>query len=174
MSTIELTALRVQPGDVDLEDALFRVQDLEGLPIDDSTWEWMLGLARMSVGGDASTDVDQDRRWGSVKVSSGSTLVDVLWQGNAVNLYYDVGLEPGRAAGGPRLLATGTTQPRKHTAVPLVERSLLAGLDHVEAVSTCACCEKQAWSRFTKKRNGGSTPSAHRRSPRSTTGWAGT
>ncbi|MGZ4591250.1 MAG: hypothetical protein ACXV2I_10745 [Actinomycetes bacterium] len=94
MSTIELTALRVQPGDVDLEDALFRVQDLEGLPIDDSTWEWMLGLARMSVGGDASIDVDQDRRWGSVKVSSGSTLVDVLWQGNAVNLYYDVGLEP--------------------------------------------------------------------------------
>jgi hypothetical protein len=94
MPTIELTAVRVRPGDTDLQDALDRVQELEGLPVDDATWESMRALARTTVGGDASTALDENRTWGSVKAAAGPTLVDVLWQGNAVNIYFNVGLEP--------------------------------------------------------------------------------
>jgi hypothetical protein len=48
MPILELTAVRVQPGDFDLEKVLVRVQDLEGQPVDGATWASMVELARIA------------------------------------------------------------------------------------------------------------------------------
>lgn len=88
---LELTAVRVLSQDSDPAEALDRVQDLEGEPIDDTTWSAMVALARMSLGGDPEIHVEEDRRWGSAKVASGPFVVDVLWQGNAANIWYTTG-----------------------------------------------------------------------------------
>lgn len=93
MGTLELAAVRVEPSDSDLEDALSRVEDLEGQPMDEATWKSMIDLARTSVGG-SPDEVKEDRRWGSVKASFGATLVDVLLHGNLANIYFDVGHQP--------------------------------------------------------------------------------
>jgi hypothetical protein len=91
MTTLELTAVRVKPNDA-ATDALDRVQELEGEPIDDMTWHSMVALARMAVGGGPETQVEEDRKWGSAKAVVGQTTVDVLWHGNAAYIYYNTGM----------------------------------------------------------------------------------
>ena len=93
MTTLELTAVRASPGDADLAEALDRVQDLEGQPTSDATWASMVDLASASVGG-AADRVKEDREWGSVQTWAGAILVDVLWQGEGLHLYYSTGEEP--------------------------------------------------------------------------------
>lgn len=91
IAPVEVTAMKVRREDPDLEEAWFRITDLESEPVDDETWDSMRALADEALGGIAER-VEAERGEGSVKAWSGPTLIDVLWHGQAINIYYTAGI----------------------------------------------------------------------------------
>lgn len=92
-TVLELTALRVQPGDADVQAAFERATGIEGEPVDDGTWKSMVALAQQLAAGNGDAELKQDRAWDSVQASAGVTMVDVRWHGQAAHLYFTT--QPG-------------------------------------------------------------------------------
>jgi hypothetical protein len=86
-TTLELRALRIEPTDDDAIAALDRLADVEG-PVDDTTWNDMVALARSLVGEPAEVE-EKDRRWGAVQAWREGTLVAVSRHGRWVDIYYE-------------------------------------------------------------------------------------
>lgn len=93
VTVVELTAVRVRSSDADVGDALERVWDLEGQPVDDSTWDSMVVLAQKLAAEGSGAQLKEDRKWGSVQASAGPAMVDVRWQGEAAHIYFTT--QPG-------------------------------------------------------------------------------
>jgi hypothetical protein len=92
VSWFEVTALKVRDSDRSVDDAFYRISSLEGVPVDDGTWESMRALASAAFPGPPDV-FEPDETTGSVRAGWDTTQVEVVWHGRAMHIYYTPGTD---------------------------------------------------------------------------------